>query len=341
MSSPQVTIHDIAKILKISASTVSRALSDHPRISVDTKKRVKALAKKLGYQPNIVASNLRVGKTNTVGIVVPRINRNFFSNVIGGFEDVVSNAGYRMMITQTTEDYNKEVENIKALINARVDGIIVSLSAGTKEYNHFKLVQRNGIPLIFFDRATDNIESSKVVIDDLDGGYNAVSHLISQGCKRIAHFGGPENLNIYSNRKKGYINALKNGNIDIKDYYIIDDVITKDKGNTACRYLMNLKDKPDAIFAASDFSALGAMVYLKENGYKIPEDVALVGFANEPFTSLIKPGLTSVDQHSNEMGIEAAKLFLGEVKHDPTSTICRDVIIKPDLIIRKSSLKKT
>jgi LacI family transcriptional regulator len=340
MRSPQVTIHDIAKILKISASTVSRALSDHPRISADTKKKVKALAKKLDYQPNIIASNLRIGKTNTVGIVVPRINRNFFSNVIGGFEEVVSNAGYRMMITQTNEDYNKEVENIKALINARVDGIIISLSAGTKEYNHFKLVQRNGIPLIFFDRATEHVESSKVVIDDLDGGYDAVNHLISQGCKRIAHFAGPERLNIYSNRKQGYLNALKKSNIDIRDDYIINNTITKEKGFNACRQLMNLKNRPDAIFAASDFSALGAMIYLKENGYNIPEDIALVGFSNEPFTSLIEPGLTSVDQRSYEIGIEVAKLFLSEVHSDRTRTICRDVIIKPDLIIRKSSLKK-
>ncbi len=340
MKSVQVTIHDIARILKISASTVSRALSDHPRISTETKKRVRALAKKLNYQPNIVASNLRVGKTNTVGIVVPRINRNFFSNVIGGFEEIVSNAGYRMMITQTNEDYNKEVENIKALINARVDGIIISLSADTKNYNHLKLVQRNGITLIFFDRITDKIETSRVVIDDLDGSYNAVSHLISQGCKRIAHFAGPEHLNIYLNRMKGYLNALKDNNIDIKDYLIINNILTKEKGFSACKHLMNLKNKPDAIFAASDYSALGAMVYLKETGYKIPEDIALVGFANEPFTGLLEPGLTSVDQHSNEIGIEVAKLFLDEVQHGEAGTICRDIIIKPDLIIRKSSLKK-
>jgi LacI family transcriptional regulator len=340
MKSAHITIHDIAKKLSISASTVSRALSDHPRISIDTKKKVKALAKKLNYHPNIVATNLRVGKTNTVGIVVPRINRNFFSNVIGGFEDIVSNAGYRMMITQTNEDYNKEVENIKVLINARVDGIIMSLSADTKDYNHLKLIKRNGIALIFFDRVADNIESSKVVIDDLDGSYNAVNHLISQGCKKIAHFAGPEHINIYSNRMKGYLNALKDNNIDIKDYLIINNVITKDKGFSACKHLMNLKDKPDAIFATSDFSALGAMIFLKENGYKIPEDVALVGFANEPFTGLLEPGLTSVDQHSNEIGIEVAKLFLDEVQHGEVGTICRDIIIKPDLIIRKSSLKK-
>ena len=340
MKSAQVTIHDIARILKISASTVSRALSDHPRISTGTKKRVRALAKKLHYQPNIIASNLRVGKTNTVGIVVPRINRNFFSNVIGGFEEIVSNAGYRMMITQTNEDYNKEVENIKALINARVDGIIISLSAETKDYSHLNLVQRNGIALIFFDRVPENIESSKVVIDDLDGAYNAVSHLISQGCKKIAHFAGPGHINIYSNRKKGYLNALKNSSINIEDNFIINNVLTKDKGFSTCKHLMNLKDKPDAIFAASDYSALGAMIYLKENNYKIPEDVAMVGFANEPFTGLIEPGLTSVDQHSNEIGIEVAKLFLDEVQHGEVGTICRDIIIKPDLIIRKSSLKK-
>ncbi len=341
MKSGQVTIHDIARILKISASTVSRALSDHPRISFDTKKRVRALAKRLHYQPNIIASNLRIGKTNAIGIIVPRINRNFFSNVIGGIEEIISNAGYRMMITQTNENYNKEVENIKALINARVDGIIISLSAETKDYNHLKLVQRNGIVLIFFDRVTYKIESGKVVIDDLEGAYNAVNHLISQGCKKIVHFSGPEHLNIYANRKKGYLKALKDNNIDIKDDLIIKNIITKEKGFSACRHLMNKKNKPDAIFAASDFSALGAMIYLKENGYKIPEDVALVGFANEPFTGLLEPGLTSVDQHSNEMGMEAAKLFLEEVQHREASTACRDIIIKPDLIIRKSSLKKT
>jgi LacI family transcriptional regulator len=339
MKSVHVTIHDIAKILKISASTVSRALSDHPRISIDTKKRVRALAKKLHYQPNIIASNLRVGRTNTVGIIVPRINRNFFSNVIGGIEEIISNAGYRMMITQTNEDYNKEVENVKALINARVDGIILSLSADTKSFNHLKLVQRNGIALIFFDRVTDKIESSRVFIDDFDGAYNAVKHLISQGCKRIAHFTGPQHINIYINRKKGYIDALNDNNVDIKEDLIINDIITKDKGYSACRHLMSLKNKPDAIFAASDFAALGAMIYLKENGYKIPEDVALVGFANEPFTGLLEPGLTSVEQHSNEIGTEAAKLFLDEVRQGEVDTICRDVIIKPDLIIRKSSLK--
>ena len=243
------------------------------------------------------------------------------------------------MITQTNENYNKEVENIKALINARVDGILISLSADTKKYNHLELVQRNGIILIFFDRVTDKIESSKVFIDDLDGAYNAVSHLISQGCKKIAHFAGPQHINIYINRKKGYINALKDSNIDIKKDLIINNIITKEKGLSACRYLMNLKDKPDAIFAASDFSALGAMIYLKKNGYKIPEDVALVGFSNEPFTGLLEPGLTSVDQHSNEIGIEVAKLFLDEVKQVEVETTSRDVIIKPDLIIRKSSLK--
>ena len=340
MKNSRVTIHDIAHILKISASTVSRALNDNPRISNKTRERIKETARKLNYQPNILASNLRIGKTHTVGIVIPRINRSFFANVIGGIEDTFSNAGYRIMITQTNEDYDKEVENIMALINARVDGIIISLSAGTKDYSHLEQAKKNGIPLIFFDRAPDNLQASKVVIDDLNGAYNAVNHLISQGCKKIAHFAGPEHVNIYLNRKTGYLNALKNSKISIKKEYIVNNVITTNKGISACKDLMNLPGKPDAIFAVSDFAALGAMIYLKENGFRIPEDVALIGFANEPFTGLLEPGLTSVDQHSNTIGIEVAKLFLEEVQQKANETIYRDVVINPDLIIRKSSLKK-
>jgi len=341
MKSGQVTIHDIARILNISASTVSRALSGNPRISKGTRVKVRKLADKLNYQPNIVASHLRTGKSRIIGIVVPHLNRNFFSNVIGGIEQTASNADYRVIITQTYELYEKEVENIKALINARVDGILVSVSAGTKTYGHFEMVKKRGIPLLFFDRTIDEIKTSRVMIDDFQGAHKAVRHLIDEGFKNIAHFAGPQHINIYKNRWKGYQEALKESGMSCENKFLFPDNLTEEKGWKACEKLMKLKNRPDAIFSASDISALGAIKYLKEHGLIIPEDVAIVGFANEPFTSIMEPGLTSVEQKGQQIGIEVASLFLGEIHQHDEKKSFQKIIIEPELIIRKSSLKKS
>ncbi|HJX72340.1 MAG TPA: LacI family DNA-binding transcriptional regulator [Bacteroidales bacterium] len=341
MKSGQITIHDIARMLNISASTVSRALSGNPRISKSTRDKVKKLAGKLNYQPNIVATNLRTGKSKTIGIVVPHINRNFFSNVIGGIEQTASNAGYRVIITQTYELYEKEVENIMALMNARVDGILVSVSGGTKTFAHFELVKKRGMPLLFFDRTIDEIETSRVMIDDFMGAYKAVRHLIEEGFKKIAHFAGPRHINIYKKRWMGYQEALKEGGLKSTDELLFIDNLTEEKGWKAAAKLMKLKNRPDAIFSASDISALGAIKYLKEHGYRIPEDMAIVGFANEPFTSIMEPGLTSVEQKGYLIGVSVANLFFEEIQHQGETRPFKKIIIEPELIIRKSSLKKS
>ncbi len=341
MKSGQVTIHDIARMLNISASTVSRALSGNPRISKTTREKVKKLAERLNYQPNIVASHLRTGKSRIIGIVVPHLNRNFFSNVIGGIEQTASEAGYRVIITQTYELYEKEVENINALMNARVDGILVSVSGGTKTYGHFDLVKKRGIPLLFFDRTIDEIETSRVMIDDFRGAYNAVKHLIDEGFKNIAHFAGPQHINIYKNRWMGYRQALKESGLFCEKKFTFPDHLTEEKGWKACEKLMKLKKRPDAIFSASDISALGAIRYLKEHRFKIPEDMAIVGFANEPFTSIMEPGLTSVEQKGLQMGARVASLFFEEIHQQGERKSYQKIIIEPELIVRKSSLKKS
>ncbi|MBN2215243.1 MAG: LacI family DNA-binding transcriptional regulator [Bacteroidales bacterium] len=341
MKTGQVTIHDIARMLDISASTVSRALSGNTRISRATRDKVKMLAEKLNYQPNVVATNLRTGKSKTIGIVVPHINRNFFSNVIGGIEQTASNAGYRVIITQTHELYEKEVENIRALINARVDGILVSVSGGTKTYDHFNQVKKRGIPLLFFDRTIDEIETGRVMIDDFRAAYKAVKHLIDEGFKHIAHFAGPQHINIYRKRLGGYQEALKESGLSMNEDFIFFDNLTEEKGWKATEKLMKLKNRPDAIFSASDISALGAIKYLKEHGFRIPEDMAVVGFANEPFTSIMDPGLTSVEQKGYLIGVGVASLFLEEIMQSAEARQFRKVIIEPELIIRKSSLKKS
>lgn len=336
----RVTIHDLAKELNITPSTVSRALADHPRISASTKKAVIKLAKKLNYQPNSIASSLRTGKGNTIGVIIPRISRHFFSTVIGGIEEVANQAGYNVLICQSHESYEKEVENVKALVNGRVDGLLVSIATETKNYNHFKMAKDRGIPLIFFDRVFSELEVSRVVLDDEEGAYQATKHLIDQGCKRIAHLAGPEHINVYYNRRAGYLKAMKEAGLKIREEYYITECLTRKSGHEAGERLSTLKEPPDGIFAAGDYSCLGAMLSFKERGFRIPEDVAFVGFANEPFTSVMEPQLTTVEQHSLQMGRYVANLFLEEIRNKEEKFIPRTLTIQPELIIRSSSLHK-
>jgi LacI family transcriptional regulator len=335
----KVTIHDIAKQLNTTASTVSRALQDHPRISQAMKKAVLNLAEKLNYQPNFIASSLRKGHGNTIGIVIPRIDRNFFSSVIGGIEDVASQAGYNVLICQSYDQENKEKNIVETLINGKVDGLLISLASGTGCVNHLNQIIEKGVPLIFFDRSTQNVDASKVEIDDMLGAHMATSHLIEQGCRRIVHFSGPLNVSIYANRFKGYRSALEDHGIPYDEKLHIKDTITRDKGAEAVAKMLKFKPVPDGIFSASDFSALGAIMALKERGVRVPEDVAVVGFANEPYASMITPTLTSVDQHSREVGQAAAKLFFEELELHGSPYVSKRIILTPDLIIRESSKK--
>ncbi|MDZ7607370.1 MAG: LacI family DNA-binding transcriptional regulator [Cyclobacteriaceae bacterium] len=281
----RVTIHDIARELNVTASTVSRALQDHPRIGTGTREAVKSLAAKYNYSRNTLASGLRTGRMNTIGVIVPRTNRHFFSNVIGGIESFVSEKGFQVLISQTHESYQKEVSSIKAMVDAYVDGLILSVSLETRDDTHLQLAIDHKIPVVMFDRVIGT--GHQVVLDDYAGASNAVTHLLGLGCERIAHFGGPTHLNVYNDRLRGYIDALKAGNKPIKLEWIKNDVLTEDAGYAACESLFHSDNAPDAIFAASDYSALGALLWLKENGYKIPEEVCIMGFSNEPFTAFL------------------------------------------------------
>jgi len=336
----RVTIHDLARELNITPSTVSRALADHPRISASTKKAVIKLARKLNYQPNSIASSLRTGKGNTIGVIIPRISRHFFSTVIGGIEEVANQAGYNVLICQSHESYEKEVENVKALVNGRVDGLLVSIATETNDYRHFKMAKDRGIPLIFFDRVFSELGVSRVVLDDEEGAYQATKHLIEQGCNRIAHLAGPEHINVYYNRRAGYMKAMEEAGLKIREEYYITECLTRKSGYEAGEHLSALKTPPDGIFAAGDYSCLGAMLNFKEKGFRIPEDIAFVGFANEPFTSVMEPQLTTVEQHSLQMGRYVANLFLEEIRNKEEKFIPRTLTIKPELIIRSSSLHK-
>ena len=215
MHSGQVTIKDIARELGISPSTVSKALKNHPEISKETRKKVNDLARKLNYKPNAIALSLRSSRTKTIGLVIPEIVHHFFSSVISGIEDVAYDAGYNVMIFQSNESFNREVIATTALLDARVEGILISLSRETRDYLHLQNILGNGVPLVMFDRVCDDIKTDKVTVDDFEGAYNAVSHLIRTVCRRIAHLAGPPGLNITELRKNGYLEALKDHKLEI------------------------------------------------------------------------------------------------------------------------------
>lgn len=340
MKKEKSTIHDIARKLNITASTVSRALKDHPRISEATKKAVQRAAIKLNYQPNHIAAALRNGRSNILGIIVPTVDRSFFSSVVRGIEEIANGSHYNVMICQTYDNYEKEVANVEALLNARVDGIIASYGKETIDFEHFSKVKEKGIPLILFDRSNDELEVSQIVIDDYLGAYKATEHLIQQGCKRIAHFTNIRKIPIYKERLRGYREALTDNGLKYDESLVIESNLQLEDGRDSMQKLLKLKELPDGVFSASALGILGALQVLKENGKRIPEDVALVGFSNEAFTSFTEPALTTVEQHSMRMGNSAAEIFLQEISSDSKKFIPQKIVLKPELIVRQSSLRK-
>jgi LacI family transcriptional regulator len=341
----QVTIKDIARELGISPSTVSRALKDHPDISSETKKAVHALADKLNYQPNIVALSLRQKKTNTIGVIIPELVHFFFSTVISGIEDVAYQAGYSVILAQSNESYDREKTDIKALFNSRVDGMLISLSRETKNFDHIESIISKGVPVVFYDRMYNNPNTSKVIVDDYIGAKEAVEHLIEQGYKRIAHLEGAPGLLITEDRKRGYLDALKEHKMEVTDAMIQEcPAGSQEDGKKTTKKLLSMANPPDAIFAHSDPIAMGAMMAIKEKGLRIPEDVGLVGFSNWSYGSLIDPALTTVDQPGFEMGQEAARLLIRQIEvgdKDQAEPQPETKILKTKLVIRESSLRKS
>ncbi len=340
----QVTIKDIARELGISPSTVSRALKDHPDISPETKRLVNELADKLNYQPNIVALSLRQSKTNTIGVVIPEIVHFFFSTIISGIEDVAYSAGYNVILAQSNESQSREITDMKALFNSRVDGMLMSVSRETTNFDHIESIISKGVPIVFFDRVYNSPQASKIIVDDFTGAKDATIHLIEHGCKRIAHLEGPPNLEISKHRLNGYMEALKEHNIAFnKDLVVSCPSGTIEEGRAATEILLALKNRPDAIFATNDPAAMGAMQAIKACGLKIPKDIAVVGFSNWVFSSLLDPPLTSVDQPGFEMGQEAAKLLIRQIeKQDKNDQDFEPEtkVLKTRLVIRESSMKK-
>jgi LacI family transcriptional regulator len=336
----ETTIHDIAKKLNISASTVSRALKDNPLISEKTRILIKKTAKEMGYRPNIVAANFRTKKTNTIGILVPLINRHFFSSVISGIEDVAYKQGFAVTISQSNDNLEKEEKIAQTLFTNRVDGLILSIGMETVKFDHLKVFSERNIPIVFFDRVAKAIDSHKIIVDDFGGGYRATKHLIEQGAKRIAHIGGPLNLEIYKDRKAGFLQALKDSGLPIDESLIIHNNLSREEGSKSTRELLENKNRPDAIFCANDTTALSCIIQLQEKGIKIPEEIAIVGFSNEPFCEVVTPSISTIRQPGYLMGQKAAELIINQINNKKEEVNFETIIMPTELIIRSSSNRK-
>ena len=326
----KTTIKDIANVLNISAAAVSKALHNDSRISEKTKKAVRQVAENLNYQPNHLASALRSGKSKLVGVIVPKTNSNFFSATIHNIEEVLNKEGYNIIITQSNESYKKECENIDTLLFTQVDGIIVSMANETVDLQHFEKVKQAGIPLITFDRGENDLNVDYIGIDDYDSSHRIVDHLVEQGCKRIAHIGGFKHTRIYNNRIRGYIDALEKHNLPLEKELLLESNLSTEDGRNKMQELLALDKKPDAVYVAGDYAALGALQVLNEKNIKIPDEIALVGFGDEPFANMVTPKMTSVNQHSYQIGKIAAEKFLEYTKQNQIQQTLQKHILKAE-----------
>lgn len=332
------TIKDIAKKLNVSTSTVSRALRDHPDINAETKELIVKTAQELDYQPNTFAQNLKRQRSNTIGVIVPQVKHVFFAEIMSGITDVAYNAGYNVIISQSNENQEREIINTNAMIAQRVAGLLVSLSSTTRQFDHLLALERQGIPLVCFDRVCEELPVSKVIVDDYNGAFQAVKHLVDKGYKKIAHLAGPTSLSIGLQRFLGYKDALQKSSIPFQDALVVFGGLNEEDGHQSFETLVTqLGEFPDAIFAVTDPVALGAFMKIKERGLSIPQDIALVGFSDNPVVSLIEPPLTTVQQPAYKIGETATRLLLQQIEKSDRKLKNKTIVLPTNLIIRNST----
>lgn len=332
----QTTIKDIARKLNISVSTVSRALKDHPDISIETRSLVKAMAEELNYRPNILALSLRKQKTYTIGLIIPAIVHHFFSSVISGIEDLAFKEGYNLIICQSNENQHREAINMQTLIDHRVDGILASVSKTTINFSHFDKAVENNIPLVFFDRICESLNTDRVITDDFRGGVIATNYLLKRGCRSILLLTASSSLTIGKKRSEGYRYALAKNKINIADELILK-CDTAEEVHSLRKHILDMAPRIDGIFAVNDSTAIAAMQVLQAAGYRIPQDIAVIGFGDGPNAVIVRPELTTVVQKGYEMGYEATRLLLQRLYNPSADITPQTVSFKPTLKIRNSA----
>ncbi len=337
----KATLKQIAKELNVSVSTVSKALNDSPEISEQTKIRIKEYAKLKNYKPNVIGLNLKNRKTKTIGVIIPNILNSFFAKVFSGIEKVADEKGYNVITCISNESIVKEINTLEMLSNGTIDGFILSVSEEAQkqhEFNHFKEIINEGTPIVMFDRIADEVDCDKVVVDDFDSALHATQHLIDIGCKNIALFSSVDNLSVGKLRADGYLKALQNNNIAVNENLIIktdSEEDLKDKIETIFE-----NNTIDGIFALDENDSVAALRIGIKKGYKIPEELSIIGFADGILASRrLSPSLTSVSQHGPEIGEAAAKLLIERLESKEENLPYKTTVIKTELRERESTRK--
>lgn len=332
------TIVDIAEELQLSVSTVSRALNDHPNISVKTKERVRKMARKLGYRPNAMAAGLRNNKSRTIGLIVPRISMFFPASITTIMQNKLQEYGYNLIICQSNDSLEQEIALVNTLYSARVEGLAVSATLYTTDFSHFDVFKQQNIPLVFFDRVPKDYNVKVIKGDDFHGGYIATEHLISKGCKDIVHISGPLTCNLYKERLAGYKDALQKHKLPYKKQRVFFHELTRDNALQTAEKIFGKKPYPDGIFATNDTTAITLLEYCRNNGIQVPQQCRIIGYSNDPRTEIVTPSITSVDQHPVTMGerIVAALMDLIQAQH-PSSYKHSQEIVPIELVERESS----
>jgi LacI family transcriptional regulator len=335
----EITIYDIAKQLNISASTVSRGLNNNPTINRNTRKKIHELAKQLGFRSNRFAINLRKKQTNTIGVIVPRLNSYFTSQVLSGMENIATLEGYNLIISQSSESLQKEKANSETMFSSHVDGLLVSLSSETQNIRHFDPFLKKKIPVILFDRIISDEQCLGISIDNFKAGYEATKHLLKKGFRKILHISGNPLNFMYSERIKGYKQALSEYNIMPDAKLIITKILSEESGIEVAEAILKMKHRPDAVFSSNDACAIYCMKTLMQAGLSIPNDIGFVGFNNDPMSKVVEPNLSTINYPGYAMGEAAASQLINHLNKISDIKTTNSIILRSELIIRASSLK--
>lgn len=333
---PVITMRDIAQALGVSVSTVSRALKGEGRIGSELRERINAYAREHNYYPNELAGSLRLSRTEplrVIGVIIPQIAHYYFSTILSGIEDEASRLGYRIMVAQSDESYEREVLICQSFLKNRVCGVIVSQAKDTKHYDHFRHLQEAGVPLVFYDRICTGLNTSRVVVDDYHGAYMAVAHLVESGCRRIAFYGSPMQLEISKNRYNGYRDALARHGIRADESLEFECDNRADAERLTPEVLAR-PDRPDGFFAVNDDTAIGILYTAKHLGFRVPDDVSICGFTNGERAIACEPMLTTIEQRGREVGREAVDVLIAHVEQRISDDRVEKRVVKTRLIVR-------
>lgn len=334
----KATLKQIAKELGVSVSTVSKALNESPEISEPTKKRVQEYAKLKNYKPNVIGLSLKNRKTKTIGVIIPNILNSFFAKVFSGIEKVADEKGYKVMTCISNESLEKEINALEMLSNGTIDGFILSIAEETQkmqDYSHFKSIINEGTPILMFDRIAEEVNCDKVVVDDYESAINATEHLIQSGCKKIALMSAIDNLSVGKLRAKGFYKAFENNGLNVDEKLV---VLTNNQENFNSRIEdFFKKNKVDGVFALDEHTSITAMKQGIKNGFKIPEELAIIGFADGVWSRRMTPSLSTVSQHGPEIGEVAAKILIEKLENNSEKTKSATYVVKTELRHRDST----